>query len=379
MIPLSLPNIAGKEWEYVKQCLDSGWISSAGSFVDRFEVEFAKYLEVEGAISVVNGTSALHIALQLLGVEKNDLVIMPNVTFVASANAISYIGASPLLIDIDQHSWQMDLDLLESFLLTDCKLDSSNTLVHMKTSRKISALMIVHVQGNICDMDRLLAICNEYKLPVLEDAAEALGTKYKGQNAGTLGDIGCFSFNGNKIMSTGGGGMIVSQNSEHIKRAKHLTTTAKRDSLTYFHDEVGYNYRLVNVLAALGVAQLEQLDSFLDSKIDTARFYRDNLKGIGDIGFQLVQDGVESNEWLFTITTSSMQDLLDYLNANGVMSRPFWIPMNQLPMYSDNIYVNKSDISARIHSTALSIPCSTNILQSDLEKVISTIKSFYER
>ena len=379
MIPLSLPNLAGKEWEYVKQCLDTGWISSAGSFVDRFEVEFAKYLEVEGAISVVNGTSALHIALQLLGVEKNDLVIMPNVTFVASANAISYIGASPLLIDIDQHSWQMDLDLLESFLLTDCKLDSSNTLVHMETSRKISALMIVHVQGNICDMGRLLAICNEYKLPVLEDAAEALGAKYKGQNAGTLGDIGCFSFNGNKIMSTGGGGMIVSQNSEHIKRAKHLTTTAKRDSLTYFHDEVGYNYRLVNVLAALGVAQLEQLDNFIASKINTARFYRDNLKGVGDIGFQLVQDGVESNEWLFTITTSSMQELLDYLNVNGVMSRPFWIPMNQLPMYNNNLYVNQSDMSARVHSTALSIPCSTNILQSDLEKVTSTIKSFFER
>ena len=154
MIPLSLPNLSGKEWEYVKECLDTGWISSAGSFVDRFEVEFEKYLEVDGAVSVVNGTSALHIALQLLGVEKNDLVIMPNVTFVASANAISYLGASPLLIDIDQHSWQMDLDLLERFLLTDCKLDSSNTLVHIETGRKISALMIVHVQGNSCDMDR---------------------------------------------------------------------------------------------------------------------------------------------------------------------------------------------------------------------------------
>ena len=379
MIPLSLPNLSGKEWEYVKECLDTGWISSAGSFVDRFEVEFEKYLEVDGAVSVVNGTSALHIALQLLGVEKNDLVIMPNVTFVASANAISYLGASPLLIDIDQHSWQMDLDLLERFLLTDCKLDSSNTLVHIETGRKISALMIVHVQGNICDMDRLLAICKEYKLPVLEDAAEALGAKYKGKNAGTLGDIGCFSFNGNKIMSTGGGGMIVSHNSEYIKRAKHLTTTAKRDSLTYFHDEVGYNYRLVNVLAALGVAQLEQLDSFIASKIDTARFYRDNLKGVGDIGFQLVHDGVKSNEWLFTITTSSMQELLDYLNVNGVMSRPFWIPMNQLPMYSNNLYVNQCDISALVHSTALSIPCSTSILQSDLEKVTSTIKSFFER
>lgn len=379
MIPLSLPNLAGKEWEYVKQCLDTGWISTAGSFVDRFEVEFAQYLGIESSVSVVNGTAALHIALQLLGVENNDLVIMPNVTFVASANAISYLGASPLLIDIDQDSWQMDLDLLENFLATDCKFDSSNILVHRETSRKISALMIVHVQGNICDMDRLLAICDDYKLPVLEDAAEALGAKYKGQYAGTLGDIGCFSFNGNKIMSTGGGGMIVSHNSELLMRAKHLTTTAKCDALTYFHDEVGYNYRLVNVLAALGVAQLEQLDSFIASKINTAKFYRDNLKGLGDIGFQRVQDGVVSNEWLFTITTSSMQELLEYLNANGVMSRPFWIPMNQLPMYNSNLYVNHSDVSARVHGSALSIPCSTNILKSDLEKVVSKIKSFFDR
>lgn len=377
MIPLSLPNLSGKEWEYVKQCLDTGWISTAGSFVDRFELEFTKYLDVKGAVSVVNGTSALHISLKLLGVQNNDLVIMPNVTFVASANAISYLGADPLLIDIDKNSWQMDLDLLENFLSTDCMFDSSKTLLHKQTSRKISALMIVHVQGNICDMDRLLAICSEYNLPVLEDAAEALGSKYKGQYAGTLGDIGCFSFNGNKIMSTGGGGMIVSQNSEYLKQAKHLTTTAKRDSLTYFHDEVGYNYRLVNVLAALGVAQLEQLDSFIASKTNTASYYKDNLKGFGDIGFQLVHDNVEPNEWLFTITTASMQELLDYLNTNGVMSRPFWIPMNQLPMYSNKIYINLNDVSASVHSSALSIPCSTNIVENDLQKVVSTIKSFF--
>ena len=173
--------------------------------------------------------------------------------------------------------------------------------------------------------------------------------------------------------------MRTSQNSEYLKRAKHLTTTAKRDSLTYFHDEVGYNYRLVNVLAALGVAQLEQLDSFIESKIKTARYYRDNLKGIGDIGFQLAQDGVKSNEWLFTITSSSMQELLDYLNVNGGMSRPFWIPMNQLPMYSNNIYINHRDVSASVHSSALSIPCSTNILESDLAKVVSTIKFFFDR
>lgn len=379
MIPLSLPNLAGKEWEYVKQCIDTGWISTAGSFVDRFEDEFATYLGLESSVSVSSGTAALHIALQLLGVKNNDLVIMPNVTFVASANAISYIGASPLLIDIDQNTWQMDLDLLEKFLSTDCKLNSSGILLHKETNHKISALMIVHVQGNICDMDRLLTICNCYQLPVLEDAAEALGTKYKGQYVGTLGDIGCFSFNGNKIMSTGGGGMIVSRSSEHLKRAKHLTTTAKVDALTYFHDEVGYNYRLVNVLAALGVAQLEQLDDFLASKISTATYYRDTLKGVGDIGFQLVHDEVDSNEWLFTITTSSMRALLKYLNANGVMCRPFWVPMNQLPMYKDNIYVNQSDVSAKVHATALSIPCSTNIQENDLIQVVATIKHFFNR
>lgn len=377
MIPLSLPNLAGKEWEYIKECLDTGWISTAGSFVDRFELEFADYLNVDGSVSVVNGTSALHISLQLLGVKNNDLVIMPNVTFVASANAISYLGAEPLLIDIDKNSWQMDLDLLEKFLSTDCKLDKSGTLIHTNTGRKISALMIVHVQGNMCDMDRLLSICKDYNLPVLEDAAEALGSKYKGRYAGTFGQIGCFSFNGNKIMSTGGGGMIICQNSDQLKQAKHLTTTAKRDALTYFHDEIGYNYRLVNILAALGVAQLEQLDTFLASKKHTASYYKKNLQGVGDIGFQLVEDCVESNEWLFTITTSSMQELLDYLNANGVMSRPFWIPMNQLPMYSNKIYIDNHDISASVHRSALSIPCSTNILESHLEIVVSTIKNFY--
>jgi len=258
MIPLSLPNLAGKEWEYVKQCLDTGWISTAGGFVDRFESEFKTYLGVNGAVSVVNGTAALHVSLQLLGVKGDDLVIMPNVTFVASANAIKYIGAEPVLIDIDKDTWQMDLQILESFLKNSCNLDQNGSLIHRDSKRKISALMIVHVQGNMCDMDRLLKICSNYRLPVLEDAAEALGSMYKGQYAGTLGDIGCFSFNGNKIMSTGGGGMIVSQSIEYVQRAKHLSTTAKRDSLSYFHDEVGYNYRLVNVLAAIGVAQLEQ-------------------------------------------------------------------------------------------------------------------------
>ena len=377
MIPLSLPNLKGKEWEYVKQCLDTGWISTAGSFVDRFESEFASYLEINGAVSVVNGTSALHISLQLLGVKHNDFVIMPNVTFVASANAIAYTGADPILIDIDQSSWQMDLDLLGQFLRDHCEKNSSNELIHNGNKRRIAALMIVHVQGNVCDMDRLLKICRAYSLPVIEDAAEALGSKYNDSYAGTLGDVGCFSFNGNKIMSTGGGGMIVSHDSDYINHAKHLTTTAKRDSLTYFHDEVGYNYRLVNVLAAIGVAQLEQLDTFIESKIATAAYYREHLLGVGDIAFQVVRSNVVSNEWLFTIVTDSMSDLLAYLNNNGVMSRPFWIPMNQLPMYQECIYITKDDVSRNIHSRALSLPCSTGITKEELAEVVDKIRTFF--
>ena len=379
MIPLSLPNLSGNEWAYVKECLDTGWISTAGSFVDKFEHEFAHYLGEKSAVSVVNGTSALHIGLQLLGVQKDDFVLMPNVTFVASANAISYVGAEPILIDIDPHTWQMNLEALEEFLIANCRLDQSNTLLHKKTGRVIRALMIVHVQGNMCDMDKLLSICKQYKLPILEDAAEALGSKYKNKYAGTIGDIGCFSFNGNKIMSTGGGGMIVSSNEQYIRRAKHLTTTAKRDSETYFHDEVGYNYRLVNVLAAIGVAQLEQLDGFILSKINVANYYRQTLEGVGDIQFQTVQTGIVSNEWLFTITTSKMSELLHFMKSNSIMCRQFWVPMNQLPMYHSCIYVNKNDVSAKVHREALSLPCSTNITKSELEEITTQIIIFFSR
>ena len=377
MIPLSLPNLAGNEWGYVKECLDTGWISTAGSFVDRFEREFATYLDMDAAVSVVNGTSALHIGLQLLGVKRNDLVIMPNVTFVASANAIKYVGADPILIDIDNKSWQMDLIILEEFLKKSCELNSSKSLIHKKSRRKVSALMIVHVQGNVCNMDKLLKICRDYNLPVLEDAAEALGSKYKGKYAGTLGDIGCFSFNGNKIMSTGGGGMIVSRNIKYHQRAKHLCTTAKTDPLTYFHDEVGYNYRMVNILAALGVAQLEQLNRFIAAKISIATYYKSNLVEVGDIEFQIAQRDVIPNEWLFTIKTKKMKALLNFLNANGVMSRPFWTPMNQLPMYQDCIYVNKTDVSATIHARSLSLPCSTNITEFEMSEVVTKIKPFF--
>ena len=377
MIPLSVPNISSEELENVKNCIETGWISSVGSYVDEFEEKFSEYLGIQGSVSAVNGTAALHLSLKILGVRQNDLVIMPNVTFVASANAISYLGANPILIDINEDDWQMDISLLEHFLSDQCQKNKDGDLIHLKSSRRISALMIVHVQGNICDMDKLLYICNKYNLPVLEDAAEALGSSFKNNYAGTMGHIGCFSFNGNKIISTGGGGMIVSNNPDFIKKAKHLSTTAKVDPLTYYHDDIGYNYRLVNVLAAIGVAQLEKLEIFREKKIQIASRYRENLNGIGDIGFQKIKSDVISNEWLFTITTKSMQKLLSYLNNNGVMSRPFWMPMNELPMFSECLYVSSGNISSHIHQRALSIPCSTGISDDQMGEVIEKVKLFF--
>ena len=379
MIPLSVPNLNGNELKYVSECISSGWISSAGDFVGKFESEFASWLGRDDAVSTVNGTAALHLALRLLGVGVDDAVVVPNITFVASVNAVRYCGAEPILMDINPRDWQLDLTLLEEFFRDECGRDQNGATYHLRSKRRIAALMIVHVQGHMCDMSALLKICASYGVPVLEDAAEALGAEFDGQSAGTLGDFGCFSFNGNKIMSTGGGGMLIGKDKTRLDYGRHLATTAKTDPLRYHHDDVGYNYRLVNVLAAIGVAQLEQLDSFLEAKRRIAGRYERELAGVGDVGFQLSSGRVNPNHWLFTITTNSMEDLLAYLNSNGIMSRPFWAPINTLPMYEQCTYVNTNDTSAKIHASALSIPCSTNLSDTEQDTVIQTIRNFFSR
>ena len=378
MIPLSVPNLAGKEAEYVLDCLETGWISTAGEYVNRFEREFANFLGLNDAVSTMNGTAALHLALKLLDIGKDDIILMPNITFVASANAVSYLDARPIFFDIDEKSWQMDLHLLEKFLHDHCSFDNEGVLRLNSNKLRIAALMIVHVQGHMCDMDHLLRIVRKYKLRLVEDAAEALGSTFKGKPAGTFGDVGCFSFNGNKIISTGGGGMLVAKDHNLMKRARHLATTAKTDPLNYFHDEVGYNYRLVNVLAAIGVAQLEQLSAFVNKKREIAQSYQSALAGVGDIRFQCSVDGVEPNHWLFTIRTERMKALLKFLNDHAVVSRPFWVPMNRLPMYSKFEYISDNNISDTINNSCLSIPCSTNISSKEITDVIRCIKSFFQ-
>jgi len=382
MIPLSVPFVEGKEWEYVKKCLDTGWISSAGAFVNSFEDKVKDFVGAKYGIACMNGTAGLHIAQILLGIGEGDHVLAPNITFVATLNAIKYSGATPILIDIDANNWQMDLGLLRSFLEQETEKrtteDGNIYSFYKKSGKPIKAIMPVHVLGNIGDVDSLLEITKEFNLEIIEDSTESLGSTYKGRHTGTYGKIGVFSFNGNKIISTGGGGVIVTNDEVIAERAKHITTTAKTSSLDYIHDEVGYNYRLVNVLAAIGVAQMEVITEILDRKRNMDFFYRNNLKGVGDIQFQEVLSDVDPNCWLFTFRTNKMRGLLKYLNDNGVQSRPFWMPMNQLNMYKDVTYFSHNDISSQIYESCISIPSSAGITEEQLQTTVNTIKEFYK-
>ena len=373
-IPLSTPNLSGNEWNYVKDCLDTGWISSAGSYVEQFENRVAEFTGSTYGIAVMNGTSALQLALMLAGVSAGDYVILPNITFVATANAVRYLGAEPVFIDVDPNTWQMDLELLRSFLDSESAEGDDGERRMRTDGRRISALIPVHVLGNMCDVDKLQEIAEKYSIPIVEDAAESLGSTYKGKHAGTFGKFGCLSFNGNKIVSTGGGGLILTDDKDLALRAQHLSTTAKADSETFFHDEVGYNFRMVNVLAAIGVAQMEQLPHFIRRKQEIIRFYEGALAGVGDICFQKLLPEVKSNGFLFTILSKRRSELIDHLRKKGILSRSLWIPMNRLPMFENYRYIQENDVSNEIQSRSISIPSSTNITEQQLARVVREIE-----
>ena len=381
MIPLSIPNISGNELKYVKDCLDTGWISSAGKYVDKFENAIKNYTGSKYAIACINGTAGLQISLILSGVKNNDIVIAPNLTFVATLNAISYTGAQINLVDICEDSWQIDVDLLENWLSKNTIIKFINEkpfTVEKKTGKKIGAIIPVYVLGGFVNVKKLLKISAIYGIPLIEDSTEALGSFQDLKHAGTFGLTGVLSFNGNKIISTGGGGMILTNDKEIAARAKHITTTAKTDPLDYFHDEVGYNYRLVNVLAAIGLAQIENFETILKRKKEINSIYRKELSGVGDIKFQMNDQISNPNCWLFTFRTKKMRELLNHLNNKKIQSRPFWTPMNNLPMYKNLMYINENDVSNKIFRECISIPSSSNLSMSDQEKVISEIKNFYK-
>lgn len=374
MIALSLPNISGNEWQYVKDCLDTGWISMVGAYVTQFENKVAEFAGAKYGIAAMNGTAAIHIALELAGVESNDYVIAPNITFIASCNAIKYTGADPILIDVHPDTWQMDLDVLDVFLEEKTYYKHGKTYLRAD-NRRIAAILPVHVLGNMCDMSRLMQLATKHCLQVVEDSTEALGSYHKGKHAGTFGTFGTFSFNGNKIISTGGGGVIVTNDEKLAKKAKHITTQAKTDPFEYVHDEVGYNYRLVNILAAVGVAQMEQLPKFLARKKEIDARYRAALES-KDLRFQVVGNDVEPNNWLQTMQVPQQRAMIQHLLDNKIQCRPFWVPMNQLRMFKHCLYVTNKDNSRYIYETCISIPSSTGLTDQEVATVIQTIQSF---
>lgn len=368
--------MGGNELKYVTECIETGWVSSVGSYVDKFEKMSAEFAGTKYAVATSSGTTALHICLIMAGVGPDDMVIAPNITFIATLNSIKYTGASPVLIDTDENNWQMDLNLLEEFLSTQTE-QRDGVCYHKPTGKRIPVLMPVHVLGNICDMDRLLSLAKQHNLMVIEDSTESLGSYYKGKHTGGFGLMGTFSYNGNKIITTGGGGMIVTDDEALAKKAKHLTTQAKSDPFEYIHDEIGYNYRLVNVAAAMGVAQMEQLPGFIQRKKEIIAFYKQELSGVGDIRFQEVSADVNPNWWLPTIMTSRQKEVLKLLNDNKMQSRPFWVPMNQLRMFAGDLYFQHNDRSDFVYQHCLSIPCSTNITDAELEAVAKKIKEAF--
>ncbi len=374
MIPLSLPNISGNEWKYVKDCLDTGWISSVGSYVTQFEKMVADFTGCKYGVATMNGTAALHIAQELVGIKSKDYVICPDITFIATANAIKYTGADPLLMDVNPETWQMDLDLLEDFLNNETFYQKNHTYLK-KDGRCIRAIMPVHVLGNMCDMERLMYIAQKYCLAVVEDSTEALGSTFKGKHAGSFGTFGTFSFNGNKIISTGGGGVIVTNDETLAKKAKHITTQAKIDPFEYDHDEVGYNYRLVNILAAVGVAQMEQLPSFLERKKIIDAYYRENLES-EKLHFQRIGDEVNPNNWLHTMWVENQRPMIKHLLDNNIQCRPFWVPMHQLRMFKHLPFFTKQNNSKDVYNHCISIPSSTNLTDDQVEEVVRVIKSF---
>ncbi len=337
-VSLHEPLFAGNEWEYVKECLDTGWVSSVGKFVDRFEVELANYTGVKRAIAVVNGTAALHICLKLIDVKIGDEILIPTMTFVATANAVSYCGAIPHFVDSEEKTLGVDPQKLGNYLDAIAEIKPEGCW-NRQTQRWIKAIIPVHTFGHPVDLDALAQVCQHFKLTLIEDAAESLGSFYKGEHTGNRGKVSAISFNGNKILTTGGGGAILTQDDSLANLAKHITTTAKLPHKWNFnHDQVGYNYRMPNLNAAVGCAQLEQLPEFLIKKRNLANKYVQVFQEIEGLKFFIEPDFAQSNYWLNLLLLdedyAEQRDLLlEMTNHNGIMTRPVWTLMHQLSMF----------------------------------------------
>lgn len=378
-IPLSVPCLRGNEWKYVRECLDTNWVSSVGPFVDRFETMMAACTGTHFAVATTCGTAALHVALQVIGVRRDDEVVVSDLTFIASANAVRYLGAWPVFIDAEPRYWQMDPAKLQDFLTCDCEFTSAG-LRNRHTGRRVRALMPVHVLGHPCDMDPIRELAMRHGLPVVEDAAEGLGARYREVPVGGLGDIACFSFNGNKIITTGGGGMIVTNNPDWAARARYLTTQAKDDPLEFVHGSVGYNYRLTNLQAAVGCAQLERLDEYVAEKRSTAGHYTTALAELPGITVPDEAPGAFSTRWLYTVLVSApafggdSRAVLRELNRQGIQCRPLWQPMHRSPAHAQ-AWATDCSVADALNRDALSLPSSVGLTSAQREAVIAGLRA----
>lgn len=377
MIHLAEPNLTGNERKYLNECIDTTFVSSVGAFVTRFEEDVVKVTGADFGTAVSSGTAGLHMALKAVGVEKDELVCIPSFTFIATANAVMHCGAQPWLIDIAKDSWTMDPDVLAQELQEKAEVRDGK-VYHKSSGKRIAAIMPVYTLGMPADMDKIKRIAAEYHLPVVADAAAAIGARYKGNNIGKIADVTVFSFNGNKTITCGGGGALVSGNQEIIEKAHHLATTA-RCGIEYEHDMVGYNYRMTNIQAAVGCAQLERVDEFVEKKKYIREYYSKHLNGISDISFFPEVEWAESACWFSGLVLSDkyeVKKVCELLKEKGIEARTFWKPVHQQKPYV-NEERSEMKVADNLWKHVLTLPSSTGITEEELEQVVKAIKEIF--
>ena len=376
MIPLAVPNLTGRESEYLQECIETTFVSSVGPFVTRFEKMVAEAAGSSMAVATSAGTTGLHAALVAVGVGQNDLVVLPSFTFIASANAIAYCGASPWLLDVTAESWTLNPTLLAEQLATETT-QRNDSLIHKATGRRVAAVMPVYTLGMPADMDAITKIANDYSLPVVADGAAALGATYQKYSSGKLGsDLTVYSFNGNKIVTAGGGGAVVGENPKLMELVCHLTTTAKVGE-AYHHDMIGFNYRMTNIAAAVGCAQMERLEEFVGVKRKIQKLYNEALGNLPGVSIFPQPDWAEGTRWLSGIimaNVESAESLRCKLKGNSIDAKPFWKPIHLQPMFK-NSPATAQPVSSEIWSRIVTLPCSTGLKESEQAKVIEIIRS----
>ena len=389
MIKLHEPYLLGNEWKYVKNCLDEGWISSAGKYVDLFEKKISKYTGAKYAVACINGTAALQISLKLAGTKINDEVIVPSLTFIAPVNAINYNNAMPIFMDNDNY-YTIDVSKTLQFLTEETKTIQRNKMtitINKKTGNRIVALIAVHLFGNAAKIDRLVDICRKKNIVLIEDAAESIGTfyqsgKFKNKHTGTVGQIGCLSFNGNKTITTGGGGMILTNSIKIAKKAKYLTTQAKDNSIYSIHNEVGYNFRLTNIQAAIGLAQLESLTKFINKKKIIHERYKDRIKKIKGLTMSNLPYYNGCNYWLNILkikkklSKAKLSKIIKYLYNNSIEARPFWFP-NHLQKKYKNCQTYRLEYINKIYKNRLCLPSSPQLTKREQDFICLKLKNIF--